>query len=207
MLRKIWGRNGQVRFASEQEYYRIIGYLARSKGETELTWEHNEEQGAWGSEGRIHFYDDIQKFPNNFSYTKGRGNVTYRVNCNDFVEHLSNRFKFVQGKYQNIAAIRQSIPQEWVKYFDEGVQGLGHPTTPITRTTVFAPIVPKQTTNVSSVSPEWWSGLNVGDKVKHIKFGEGRIDTISNFLVVNFMGVQKKFQYPDCFVKGFFEKI
>lgn len=37
MLRKIWGRNGQVRFASEQECYRIIGYLIRSKDETELT--------------------------------------------------------------------------------------------------------------------------------------------------------------------------
>lgn len=207
MLRKIWGRNGQVRFASEQEYYRIIGYLARSKGETELTWEHNEDQGAWGSEGRIHFYGSNKKFPNNFSYTKGRGNVTYRVNCNDFVEHLSNRFKFVQGKYQNIPAIRQSIPLEWVKYFDEGVQGLGHPTTSVVHPALSAPVVSKQSTTVSPTYSGWWSGLKVGDKVKHIKFGEGRIDALSGFLVINYMGVQKKFQYPDCFVKGFFEKL
>ena len=51
MYRQSFGSIGQVQFADEHEYYRLLGYLAKSDGSTELAWEHNEQQGAWGSEG------------------------------------------------------------------------------------------------------------------------------------------------------------
>lgn len=53
MYRQSFGSIGQVQFADEHEYYRLLGYLAKSDESTELAWEHNEQQGAWGSEGRI----------------------------------------------------------------------------------------------------------------------------------------------------------
>ena len=56
MYKSYFGRNGQVRFSSPKEYYELLGYLAKSDGLTSLTWENNEDQGAWGSEGRICFH-------------------------------------------------------------------------------------------------------------------------------------------------------
>lgn len=53
MYQQSFGRNGQVQFANEHEFYKFWGYLAKSDGSTSLVWEHNENQGAWGSEGRI----------------------------------------------------------------------------------------------------------------------------------------------------------
>ena len=48
MYKKSFGINGQIQFANEHEYYKLIGFLAKSDGSTSLVWEHNEEQGAWG---------------------------------------------------------------------------------------------------------------------------------------------------------------
>ena len=49
----------QIQFTSESQYYQALGYLAKSDGTSSIHWEHNENQGAWGSEGRIHFYVNI----------------------------------------------------------------------------------------------------------------------------------------------------
>ena len=47
MYKQSFGSIGQVQFENEHEYYRLLGYLAKSDGSTELAWERNEEQGAW----------------------------------------------------------------------------------------------------------------------------------------------------------------
>ena len=86
MYRQSFGSTGQVQFANEHEYYRLLGYLAKSDGSTELAWEHNEEQGAWGSEGRIKFRSPKPNNIGTLKLTAGVGNVLYRVNCNSFVE-------------------------------------------------------------------------------------------------------------------------
>ena len=87
MYRQSSGSTGQVQFANEHEYYRLLGYLAKSDGSTEFAWEHNEEQGAWGSEGRIKFRSPK---PNNFgrsnngtrSHTNYDGSLAYRKTSN-----------------------------------------------------------------------------------------------------------------------------
>ena len=56
MYKSRFGRNGQINFSSPEDYYELLGYLAKSDGTTSITWENNEDQGAWGSEGRICFY-------------------------------------------------------------------------------------------------------------------------------------------------------
>ena len=48
-----YGAQNQVSFRDLHEYYFALGFLANEKN-AEIRWENNEEQGAWGSEGRIH---------------------------------------------------------------------------------------------------------------------------------------------------------
>ena len=122
MYKSYFGRNGQVRFSSPNEYYQLLGYLAKSDGSTAITWENNEDSGAWGSEGRIHFNRRNIPRLGTLKFTAGNGSTIYRVNCNPFVEHLSKYHGFVQGKYQNISRIRATIPSEYLKDFDLGLK-------------------------------------------------------------------------------------
>ena len=95
MYKQSFGSIGQMQFANEQEYYRLLGYLAKSNGSTELVWERNEEQGAWESEGRIKF---LSPKPNNIGILKltaGVGKILYRVNCNEFVKNMMDAIKEV----------------------------------------------------------------------------------------------------------------
>ena len=82
-----YGRQDQVHFRNLEEYYFTLGFLANSKN-AELRWEHNEDQGAWGSEGRIHCLIPETKFPPFFRFTAGRGNVFARIKCNEYVANL-----------------------------------------------------------------------------------------------------------------------
>lgn len=45
MYKSYFGRNGQVRFSSPNEYYQLLGYLAKSDGTTAITWKNNEDEG------------------------------------------------------------------------------------------------------------------------------------------------------------------
>lgn len=66
MYKSHFGRNGQVGFSCPEEYYELLGYLAKSDGSTSITWENNEDQGAWGSEGRICFH--TRRLPSGGAY-------------------------------------------------------------------------------------------------------------------------------------------
>lgn len=120
MYQSSFGSNGQIQFASEHEYYLFLGYLAKSDGSTSLVWEHNENQGAWASEGRIQI---LRPLPNlfNMSLTAGVGNIIARVNCNEFIENIRANHNFVTGTSQNIQAIRQTIPPQYLRDFDAGL--------------------------------------------------------------------------------------
>lgn len=89
MYKSSFGSKGQIQFANEHEYYTFLGYLAKSDGSTSIVWEHNENQGAWGSEGRIQVH--ISNMPNigQLAITAGNGgDVISRINCNEFVENI-----------------------------------------------------------------------------------------------------------------------
>lgn len=51
-----YGKNNQVKFADDHEYYRFLGYLAKSDGSTNIVYERNDQQGAWAPENRIQFF-------------------------------------------------------------------------------------------------------------------------------------------------------
>ena len=61
MYKSHFGRNGQVGFSCPDDYYELLGYLAKSDGSTSITWENNEDQGAWGSEGSPQDVYDLQQ--------------------------------------------------------------------------------------------------------------------------------------------------
>jgi hypothetical protein len=120
MYRSSFGKAKQIVFADEHEYYKFLGYLAKSDGSTALVWEHNENQGAWGSEWRIQVFKPIP-YPFQLKLTAGVGNILFRVNCNDFTEDIRVNHHFVLGKIQDVSAIRSTIPVQYMKDFDDGL--------------------------------------------------------------------------------------
>ena len=121
MYKQSFGRQGQVSFSNENEYYELLGYLAKSDGTSTLTWEHNEDQGAWGSEGRIKFFIGNVPVSASLNHTAGVGNIVSRVNCNDFVENIRTNHSFVTGNNQNLNSIRNTIPNNFQPDFDRGL--------------------------------------------------------------------------------------
>ena len=47
MYKQSFGKKRQMQFANEHEFYKLLGYLAKSDGSTSLAWEHNENQGVY----------------------------------------------------------------------------------------------------------------------------------------------------------------
>lgn len=123
MYRTSFGTNTppQIQFTSESQYYETLGYLAKSDGTSSIHWEHNENQGAWGSEGRIHFYVSNPSIPGFFKFTAGRGKVVNRTNCNEFIENIVTNHNFIMGGIQNIATIRTTVPTQFINNFNNGL--------------------------------------------------------------------------------------
>jgi hypothetical protein len=124
MYQQYFGKRNKMRFDSPEEYYETLGFLAKSDGSISLVWEHNEDQGAWGSEGRIHCHSNINKFtaPLTRKFTAGRAqNVIHRINCNEFVEDIVTNHSYSMGSTQNTANIRATIPNQYLADFDRGL--------------------------------------------------------------------------------------
>lgn len=116
-----YGSNGQVHFSDEKEYYYALGFLASAK-RTSMHWEHNEEQGAWGSEGRIHCYKELSLFPLSFRITAGTGTVLGRINCNDYVKELEETHYFSYGRVnQDTTLIMSTVPARYRADFLRGM--------------------------------------------------------------------------------------
>lgn len=113
-----------MRFDSQQEYYETLGFLAKSDNSIAIVWERNDEQGAWGSEGRIHCHSNLHLFtpPLRRKFTKGRAKkVLHRINCNEFVKDLVDNHKFDFGPIQNTVEIRKTVPVQYQADFDRGL--------------------------------------------------------------------------------------
>lgn len=120
MSKICFGKENQVCFRDWHEYYFALGFLANSNN-AEIRWEHNENQGAWGSEGRIHCLVPCERFPQNFNFTAGRGSVYARINCNDYVKALVEKHKFSMNSRNNsFNEILSTVPDEYVKDFRSG---------------------------------------------------------------------------------------
>ncbi len=121
MYKSNFGTKNQISFSNQNEYYELLGYLAKSDGTTSIHWENNENQGSWGSEGRIHFYVSNPPISANLSHTAGVGKVVTRVNCNEFIENIRTNHSFLMGDRQNSSNIRNTVPTEYHDDFDRGL--------------------------------------------------------------------------------------
>lgn len=115
-----FGTLHQVSFNNLNDYYYALGFLANSNN-AEIKWEKNDEQGAWGSEGRIHCLVPKSEFPQFFKFTAGRGSVFARINCNDYVGCLIYDHNFVANtRDQDVSAIIQTVPPTYQDVFWKG---------------------------------------------------------------------------------------
>ena len=121
MYKEKFGTKDQLTFSNESEYYELLGYLSKSDGSVKLVWEDNDDQGAWGKEGRILLFENPpQSLSANLMLTAGVGNILHRINCNEFVENIIDDNAFVYGSSQNSDAIKETIPQEYQSDFTRG---------------------------------------------------------------------------------------
>lgn len=123
MAQLIFGTKQQIQFASDSEFFEALGFLSKNDGTTSIHWEHNENQGAWGSEGRIHCYQNIASFPAYFSnaFTAGVNKIIHRINCNEYIEYIATNHHFQLGNNQNLALITSTIPAQHIADFNRGM--------------------------------------------------------------------------------------
>jgi hypothetical protein len=123
MYQPNFGTKQQITFNSESEYYEFLGFLSKSDGTTLLVWETNDEQGAWGKEGRILFFSaQPLTLRANLLHTAGVGKISSRVNCNEFILNITRDHQFILGEVQNIAIIRGTVPNQYLNDFNNGLQ-------------------------------------------------------------------------------------
>lgn len=90
MSKLVYGENGQVRFFSEEEKREAIDYILNNPQNVDFTiHENNQNQGAWGSEDRIHFKRE-EGVPECLkrNMTAGRSGLYGRINCKEFCKEL-----------------------------------------------------------------------------------------------------------------------
>ena len=108
-----WGLSG-IRYSSWEDYAFALGFLSNIRhynnkynGNTALIdvhFEGNDLQGAWGKEGRIHYYGDLSFLRNYFpdwnnNKSAGVGRITCRINSNDYIYSLIFDYGFNVVKY------------------------------------------------------------------------------------------------------------
>lgn len=122
MYKRYFGKKKQMTFNSREAYYQFLGFLANNSGTTSIVWEENEEQGAWGSEGRIQFYIDQPASLNaKLIHTAGTSSIVSRVNCNEYISHIVKWHRFTTGNDQDFKAIRGTISENDLEAFDKGL--------------------------------------------------------------------------------------
>ncbi|TZF85546.1 hypothetical protein FW774_00235 (plasmid) [Pedobacter sp. BS3] len=123
MAQHTFGTKQQIQFASDNDFFEALGFLSKNDGTTSIHWEHNENQGAWGSEGRIHCYKNIASFPAYFSnaFSAGVNNIVHRINCNEYIEYLATNHAVQLGHNQNVTAILATIPAVNIADFNRGL--------------------------------------------------------------------------------------
>ena len=212
MAKLRYGQQGQVSFTDLEEFFYAMGFLANSRN-AELRWENNEDQGAWGSEGRIYCLVPEEKFPQCFRFTAGTGNVFARVNCNDYVGTLVTEYNFnYNGKKQNIEKILEAVPEKYRDAFQAGY-GVKINVNPAYKPPIRRGYATQRQattqikTEVKPVIKERPKPIpiSVGTEVVHKAFGKGTVYEVENqYLRIRFQSVgEKSFVNPDAFEKGF----
>lgn len=131
-MQLVFVKNQQLNFFDEHAFFYVLGFLSRSENETSLVWENNKECGAWENESRIHIFGNKNKLPEPLksAVTKGVGNITCRINCNEYFNYLVSNFQLHERKHQYIENIEAILHSKHPLYIDDFKKGLMHSITP-----------------------------------------------------------------------------
>ena len=210
-----YGNKGQVSFDTWDEYYYALGFLANRRN-AELRWEHNEDQGAWGSEGRIHCLIPQTYFPQYFLFTAGRGNVCARINCNDYVATLVMEHHFATGRqFQDLDAIRSTIPTQYLPVFEDGYDGRNPPTrrSDTSRNNSVGYSIPTRrlVTRKPAATPKATGNSKYagkGDRVRHVTHGVGTVINVAgDKITIRFDSGVKEYKIGFAFDNGYLTKL
>ena len=94
-----FGKNGQVRFDSEEELRIAVDYILNSDNVDFGIHEDNQNQGAWAPEERIHFKRESgvpECLKRNM--TAGKAGIYGRINCKEFCEEIREIAKSKESK-------------------------------------------------------------------------------------------------------------
>lgn len=117
-------RSPYLVFSDERHFYIALGFLVRSIEirACRLVWENNQHQGAWGHECRIQIFDCLSEF--NTLYTDrvsaGVGNILGRINCNQYLEYLTQHHSFSFQSEPDYRSVKATVPIVHQQDFDDG---------------------------------------------------------------------------------------
>lgn len=120
MAKLIWGKNEQLGFESQQEYYYSLGLLCRSEW-FNIVYEPNKLTNSWEDAFRIQCAKCPVILPQAFQNALRSQD---RINNNEYVENLycNHDFEYDGNKYihGNYATVRETVPPAYLVNFDEG---------------------------------------------------------------------------------------
>lgn len=131
LVKLIFGQRNSLSFSNESEFYYCLGFLVNQR-RTAIFWEHNEDNGAWGSEGRIICFNELNVFPRAFQekFTLGTSISTRRINCNEYVSLLVEEYFFRQIITPGLTTVKiiapaystiiSSVPEQFRDSFNLG---------------------------------------------------------------------------------------
>ncbi|MDE5590074.1 MAG: hypothetical protein K2J60_13215 [Acetatifactor sp.] len=120
MARLVWGQDGQLEFADQEEYYYSLGLLCNSDW-FNIVYEPNRKTNSWADAFRIQCARCPVELPQAFQDALRSQD---RINNNEYVENLYTNHKFVydgkkyiHGDYDDV---RETVPDKYLADFDAG---------------------------------------------------------------------------------------
>lgn len=117
-------RSPYLNFSHEQHFYYALGFLVRAieTKACKLVWENNQNQGAWGYECRIQIFDRLADFKNLYTgrVSAGVGNILGRINCNQYLEYLTQHHGFSFQSVPDFHSVKATVPVNFQQDFNDG---------------------------------------------------------------------------------------
>lgn len=118
-MKLTWGKEGQLQFKNEKEYYESLGALCHDD-KFHITYETNSKTNSWSDALRIKC--NTNNLSDAFSNARRDAN---RINCNEYVTNLyqNHNFNFdkknkkLSGDYNKV---RETVPKEYQGDFEKG---------------------------------------------------------------------------------------
>ncbi len=122
-----WGLSG-IEFKNWKNYSFTLGYLSNPAhynnlnpgsfyANISLHIEKNNKQGAWGKEGRIHYYGELSDLKVFFDdlyncSSNGTGRITQRINSNGYILSLVDDYNFERQEYMGYTTVDVFPPKD-----------------------------------------------------------------------------------------------